>query len=277
MSTSSTEALEEVDRQSKSRKFKDWYERHKLEYNRKRQERYRDDEKFRSQVQIAARDRRVEERKIDLKEQQLEAAEKLTHPRLKWRTFEMDVDGTPQTLVSIGACAELLQCSTQGLRLWETQGVIPDIAIRGPGGQRLYRLDQVELLKDLLTKTGKITMQRVLRVPKIRMATLELSDGSRVSLQLFSVGLFAKFLGKTPAYISDMEQREYIPQTPFKVSSRQRRHYTLPQMEAVRDALAVFARDPRPKREIWAEVSRDVRAAWEALHMLEGSVIDLQD
>lgn len=77
------------------------------------------------------------------------------------REQEIVIDGEPRLvrLFAIGGLARVLNRTTQTIRKWETEQLIPLAMYRDDSGRRWYTEDQVALLGRMLEKHYKGLMQ----------------------------------------------------------------------------------------------------------------------
>lgn len=260
-----------------SEKFQRWYEENAENFNKSRRDRYKTDPEYRKEV-LARNKLYRQQQRAEKREARIEAVlqtgsrsgELKARVRPKWKTVTKVVDGKPLTLFTVGAFAARLQVSVQAIRLWEKQKVIPPAKVRGENGDRLYSLEEIESCRSLLKEQGRLPEERAKRDPKNEPRELQLSDGTKASLPLFTIGALADRVGKTVVTVSQMERKDYLPPTPFRGSSVRRRLYTEKMLEVVQKAFVARELSAAPRAETWAVFRSAVEDGWKKAKMYGG-------
>lgn len=260
-----------------SEKFQRWYKENSASFNKLRRSRYKNDPAYRKEVLERNRQYRAQQR-AEKRAAKLAAlapkgagsGELLTRQRPKWKTVRMEIDGKPMTLCTVGAFAGSLRVSVQAIRLWEKDGVIPQASVRGPNGDRLYTVDDIQKIHDILKAKGRLPDVRAERAAKNEPRTLQLSDGRRVSLPMFTIGALADKVGKTVVTVSQMERKNYLPETPYRGSSVGRRLYTEEMLEVVKAAFVVRELSAAPRSEAWKQFRSSIEEGWRKAKMFGG-------
>lgn len=260
-----------------SEKFQRWYEENSADFNKSRRSRYKTDPAYRKEVLERNRLYRQAQRKVK-RDERVEAfaetgsrsGELMTRQRPKWKTVQMNIGGKPVTLSTVGAFAGRLRVSVQAIRLWEKQGVIPPASVRGPNGDRLYTLEEIEKIRGVLKSKGRLPDERAERVAKNVPRSLRLSDGVAASLPMFTIGALADKVGKTVVTVSQMERKDYLPLTPFRGSSVGRRLYTEKMLEVVQKAFVERELSAAPRAEAWAKFRTTIEEGWRKAKMYGG-------
>jgi DNA-binding transcriptional MerR regulator len=245
-----------------------WYEANKAAFNADRKIRYKTDPSYRARVLAWNRESRRKNRDAKAKERAAEVkAAKVSLNSRRFKTVKMtiDTDGTPveMDVYSIGALALYLNRSIQVLRLWEAEGVIPVTPYRNEKGDRFYTRAQLQEIHTVLTKNGRLGDQGGRQNQRLRpfLHRLTYADGTEKTVAFYKVGVLAQALKRTIVTVEQMEAREALPVTPFRVSSTGYRLYTLEMVRAVKDAFDVCGADIRG--EVNRLTFRDaVMAAW---------------
>lgn len=229
-----------------------WYEANKATFNEDRKNRYKTDPVYRAKVLAWNRESRKKNREAEAKERAEEAkAAKVTLNPRRFKTVRMtiDVNGKPveTDVYSIGALALYLNRSIQVLRLWEAEGVIPETPHRNEKGDRFYTRRQLQDIHKILTKTGRLGEQGGRQNQRLRpfLHRLKYADGTEKTVALYKVGVLAQALKRTIVTVEQMETREALPVTPFRVSSTNYRLYTLEMVRAVKEAFDACGADIR--------------------------------
>ena len=126
-----------------------WWARVKDERNAERRRRYREDAAYRK-----AQQQRVVERRTRLRQEAEKTMNELKDTNLpkprarrpmRPRTMPVEIDGVrlEVTMYTTGALAVALDRTSQSLRLWERQGILPEALYRDDRSRRLYTEDQV--------------------------------------------------------------------------------------------------------------------------------------
>lgn len=132
-------------------KFDAWYAQNKEEYNRKRRERYANDVKYRKQaIESAERYRK----------------EGPAAPKTRSKKFRK-YKGVEVRVFTIGEAAKAVNRSTQTIRQWEKDKLIPRPVFKGTS-HRLYTEHQIKLLTEFadVVKNNWKSPQVVLQASK---------------------------------------------------------------------------------------------------------------
>lgn len=261
----------------RSEKFQRWYKENSTKFNKLRRTRYKTDPDYRKEVLERNRQYRQQQRK-EKREAKLAAlapegagsGELFTRQRPKWKTVEMTIDGKKMVLCTVGAFARSIRVSVQAIRLWEKVGVIPAATIRGPNGERLYTIDEIEKIRSILKAKGRLPEVRTERVPKNDPRTLQLADGRKVELPVFTIGALAEKVGKTVVTVSQMEKKGYLPPTPFRGSSVGRRLYTEVMLDVVKNAFVARELSVAARAEAWKQFRATIEEGWRRAKMFGG-------
>jgi len=260
--------------------FKEWYQANGERLNNNRRDRYQSDPEYRKQVlerNRASRERRRDEVKKERKEEKDALVVKVSAQPWKTIDMEIEVEGkkTIAPMLTIGAVAKAVGRSVQAIRLWEKQGKLPTTPYHNSKGDRLYTLSMVEEIVSKLKVQGKIddTPSKSRYMPRGLSCILTLSDGSVREEMMFRIGVLAQYINRTVITVEQMEQKEYIPKTPFRFSSTQYRLYTIDMIEAVKTAVD-SNEDVRGAAE-WKRVYDDIYRRWKALGII-GAQLELK-
>jgi len=137
---------------------RDYYEANKEGINAKRRQRYADDPEYAAKQRAAARARHERlkaegtPRKRKKKAKVDPAASKSRRQEAVWtRKMSIVVGGRnlAVTMHTLGYLADRLGRSIQGLRQWETAGILPKAMYRDNAKRRLYTSYQVDAIADL--------------------------------------------------------------------------------------------------------------------------------
>lgn len=247
-----------------------WYEANKATFNADRKERYQNDPNYRNRVLAWNRESRRKKRVTTTKERAEEDKTRkvaLSGRRFKTVRMTIKVDGkdVEADLYSIGALALYLNRSIQVLRLWESEKVIPETPHKNDKGDRFYTRTQLEEIHAILDKTGRLRDQGRRQNQRLRpfVYSLRYADGRTQAVALYKVGVLAQALKRTIVTIEQMEAREALPVTPFRVSSTNYRLYTLEMVRAVKDAFEACGSDIRGEENRVA-FRAAIEAAWTA-------------
>jgi DNA-binding transcriptional MerR regulator len=274
MSDSETQATkEEKDRAKRDESyFQQWYQEHGDQLNKSRKRRYQDDPAYRERVLVQNRDARKRRRVEQLEERKKENAARKTRVNRSWKTHDVSITdeaGEVHTtkLFTIGAAAKMLKCSVQAIRLWERKGILPETPLRGSKrgskGDRLYTADMIEMFREVLEEKGHLSDTQIRPRPlRVTERTIRFSDGRvKENVKLFRIGELAEAAQRTVVTLEQLEQRGYLPPTPFRVSDLGYRLYTEPMISAVKTAFEKRAWEIRGDEE-WAKFRDEVHAAW---------------
>lgn len=114
-------------------------------------------------------------------------------------------------------------------------------------------LDQSASYREKNRKEPRVKLPRH-RKPK----SYTLSDGTEI--QMFSVGAFAMYIGRSVQSVNHWEREGLLPKTPYRRGARGFRLYSVPMMEVVKEVVGDRARlfpvDP--------EMGNKIRQKWEA-------------
>jgi len=258
--------------------FKAWYDENGEELNKSRRDRYHSDPEYKARVLKGNRERRRKAREEKSQEQAKEReAKKVRIAEQPYRVVEATIKtkkGTvKETLFTIGALARVLGCSVQAVRLWERRGVLPETPLRNTKGDRLYTADQVEQIRELMIKQGRLQPQRSRRKYTPRDYTWEVkrADGKVVKMKLFRIGVLATAIDRTVMTVEQMESRGALPPTPFRATKTRYRLYSLPMIEAVKTALDKHGDDMRG--DDWQAFFKDVHKRWKALGVIGAELV----
>lgn len=261
--------------------FKDWYAKHGENLNQSRRDRYKTDPAYRDAVLQRNREAREKRRTSTAKERsQQRKASRLRVGSRAWKTVEAEVvdkngDVATATLFTISALARSIGRSVQAVRLWERQGLLPEPPFRNKKGDRLYTAEMVEVIRDVMGAQGKLpdTSIRSRPAPKGIEREVRYADGTVEKLTLYRVGVLAEAIQRTVVTVQILEGKNYLPITPFRASSTQYRLYSLPMIEAVKEAFEKRGGEIRGAAA-WEAFKEDVRAAWEGLKVLDATFAD---
>jgi len=287
MSETKTEEAKAAD---EARKFKEWYEDNSTEWNKQRRGRYDSDPKYRALVLERNRKSRAATRKARLSEQKVESSAKRTRVSARWKQVEVEIDGRKVTLFSIGRIARRLGVSVQAIRLWERNGTIPppSNAEGREGKDRLYSHEDVEHIRDILTKTGKIEKrdERDTSIVRVRNSTVGherevlYKNGKKKTETLYTVGVLAEAVGRTVVTLEHLERRGDLPKTPLRSQFTTaegeerpgRRLYTVKMIAVVEKAFA-----SRPGlirgRPAWDSFKAEVAAGWQKTGVMQAALV----
>lgn len=258
--------------------FKEWYAENGDELNKSRKRRYADDPTYREKVLEQNRDARKRRRVEQLVERKKENSARKVRLDRSWKTrpMTMTLEGGQQVTVpgfTIGAVAQVLGCSVQAIRLWEKKGVLPPTEFRYAGRDRLYPWDLIEVYRRVLVAQDKLnpnkTRPRPLRMAR-RIVQFSNSKTPRVT-ELYRIGVLARAANRTVVTLEQLEQRGYLPETPFRASELGYRLYTEDMIKAVSKALEDRFWEVRGEEE-WKKFHDEVHAAWDAEGVI-GAVI----
>jgi DNA-binding transcriptional MerR regulator len=263
--------------------FAEWYKLNGKRLNEQRKARYHSDPVHRKHVLDANQESRERRRTAT----QSDPKKRVPRSRLprRGKTTTGLVNGKTETLYTIGALAEELGCSIQALRLWESQGIIPETPLRSdalPKGARLYTREMVESLRASLKLKGKLqpaegpvegVVDVDLSTPRPLTRWVRLQSGSVVQLQLFLVGVLAKAAHRNVATLEQLESRGILPSTPFRSSSVGRRLYTESMIATVREAFEKRGGDIRGD-EAWEGFREEILSGWGAQGVMGAILVE---
>ncbi len=229
-----------------------WYEANKATFNEDRKNRYKTDPTYRAKVLAWNRESRKKTREEKAKERDAETkAAKVSLNRRRYKTVRMKIEVNGKQVeaevFSIGALAMYLNRSIQVLRLWEAEGIIPETPHRNEKGDRFYTRQQLQDIEKVLTKKGRLGDQGGRQNQRLRpfLHRMKYADGTEKTVALYKVGVLAQALKRTIVTVEQMETREALPVTPFRVSSTNYRLYTLDMVRAVKEAFDACGADIR--------------------------------
>lgn len=261
--------------------FKEWYAENGDELNKSRKRRYADDPAYREKVLEQNRDARKRRRQEQLIERKKENSARKVRLDRSWKTRPMTLtlEGGRQITVpgfTIGAVAQVLGCSVQAIRLWEKKGVLDATEFRYAGRDRLYTWEQIEVYRVVLEAQDKLnpnkTRPRPLRMAK-RWVQFSNSKAPKVT-ELYRIGVLARAANRTVVTLEQLEQRGYLPETPFRASELGYRLYTENMIQAVSSALEIRFWEVRGEEE-WKKFHDEVFAAWEKEGVIGAEILDL--
>lgn len=259
--------------------FSGWYAKNGEKLNEGRRNRYETDQTYRDAVLKRNRDARQKRKvEVDKEKAQERKATKVRVGSRGWKTVEVDMehDGetSSATLFTIGALARTLGRSVQAIRLWEKRKELPVTPIRNAKGDRLYTLEMVDQIREIMAAKGKVpkTTTRQRRTPKSVLREVNHADGHTTTEAFFQVGVLANAIQRTVVTVEILETKGFIPCTPFRASGTQYRVYTLPMINAVRVAFEARNGEIRGDEE-WEAFAKDVRSAWETLGVFGASLV----
>lgn len=259
--------------------FKNWYGENGEKLNKDRRNRYHTDPDYKARVLAQNKTSREKRRKATAKQKKTEREARKFKARTEpWKTVQMTVKDKAGkdveiTVFTIGALAAALGVSVQAVRLWERQGVIPKTPLRsgkgklkGGKGDRLYTVEQLEMMQELLKKQGKLDEDRLNETssPREFFRTVLLADGKTKEWVFVRVGVLATAIERGIITIDQMEQRGVLPETPFRASSRKYRLYTRPMIAIVKKAMTKRGAVIRGEDQ-WAGFFEEVRDGWKKL------------
>lgn len=262
--------------------FKEWYAENGDELNKSRKRRYADDPTYREKVLEQNREARKRRRQEQLIERKKENSARKVRLDRSWKTRPMTLtlEGGQQVTVpgfTIGAVAQVLGCSVQAIRLWEKKGVLPATEFRYAGRDRLYTWEQIEVYRRVLVAQDKLnpnkTRPRPLRMAK-RWVKFSNSKTPRVT-ELYRIGVLARAANRTVVTLEQLEQRGYLPETPFRASELGYRLYTEDMIQAVSSALEARFWEVRGEEE-WKKFHDEVHAAWDKEGVIGASILDME-
>jgi DNA-binding transcriptional MerR regulator len=270
-----SETTEEVPKPAKERPFKEWYAKNAGKWNKRRRARYANDPAYRAIVLERNRKHRSEEKKKEQAESKKKHKARKVRVKSRWKTVK--IRGKPY--FTIGALADRLGVSVQAIRLWERQGVIPPPAHRIPigesddGGQRLYRLEEIEKIRAVLKAQDRLKKAPSEVLDPVRQYERDViyPDGTTKLEKLYTVGVLARAVTRTVVTLEHLERKGYLPETPLRGSSVGRRLYTKEMIEVVKGAF-----DKRPDglrgAEAWKEFYEEVLQGWTAAGVVGASL-----
>jgi len=261
--------------------FKEWYGEHGKKLNKGRRDRYSLDPEYKARV-LAQNKASREKRRTSQASRKAEErkAQKVRVRARPWKIVErviQDKNGVEHTVkvFTIGALARALGCSVQAVRLWERHGVIPKTPIRSGKGDRLYTVEQMEMIQKLLMQQGKLDENKVREgfSPKVFHRKVKFANGRVKETVLVRVGVLAKAVKRTIITVDQMEQRGVLPTTPFRASSRKYRLYTIGMIKVVKKAMDARGETTRGSDQ-WHGLLEEVLAGWEKIGVVGASLAD---
>ena len=248
--------------------------------NKSRRERYHSDPEYKEKILQQNREARRRRRQEALVEKQKRKSVQKTRSSNSWKSVNIELDDgngnkVVQKMFTIGAVAKALDCSVQALRLWEKKGIIEETPFRYSKGDRLYTRDQIETMREALTKTGRIGKDKVKSRPLPFVEKKILLAGKKRPKQtkLFKIGILAKTVGRTVVTLEQLEQKGVLPETPFRASDVGYRLYTQSMMEAVKNAFDDRGGEIRGE-DAWQSFHDEVYEAWERLGVVEAEIVE---
>lgn len=259
--------------------FNEWYAENGKTLNKSRRNRYHSDPAYKARVLMQNKASREKRRQSQAVQKAAERkARKFKAKAEPWKTVEVVVKKKGKevsiTVFTIGALAAALGCSVQAVRLWERQGVIPKTPLRSGKGDRLYTVEQMEMMQELLKKQGKLDEDKVRATsePREFLRKIRLKTGKMREWVLVRVGVLAKEIGRGVITIDQMESRGVLPGTPFRASSRQYRLYTYAMIAVVKKAMNKRGEIIRGKDQ-WAGFYDEVVKGWTKLGVIGAELI----
>lgn len=255
--------------------WQEWYAVNGEELNDARRERYKTDPAYRAQVLEANRKVREARRRAKAEQAKTEsAAVKAPAIPRGFKVLETSgkgrgkKKGPPQKLFSIGALAGVLGCSAQAIRLWEKKGLIKPPAHFSPKHDRLYTLDEIEIIRARFQAEGRMCEIAERNTEEVVKREVVLADGSQAAWEFFRVGVLARALDRTVVTVSQLEDRGRLPETPFRASQTRYRLYTASMIRAVKEVFDTFGGRLRGAPS-WDRFRAAVLARWRDLGVLE--------
>ncbi len=264
--------------------YRRWYVRNGDALNKSRQRRYRDDPEYRNHILEQNREARKRKRAESLEERKRENSARKTRVNRAWKTHDvvLEDDETGEVcttkLFTIGLAATLLGCSVQALRGWERKGIIPETPFRGSKrgskGDRLYTADMVEMFREVLESKGHLNPNQVRPRPlRVAERTVRFAGGKvKKDVKLFRIGELAEASQRTVVTLEQLEQKGWLPKTPFRVSDLGYRLYTEPMITAVKNAFESRGWEVRGEEE-WESFRAEVHAAWKKQGVIGARII----
>lgn len=265
--------------------YKIWYGDNGQTLNRKRRDRYHTDPTYRQKVLGWNQQSRKNRKEGDEGEVQKERdASKIRVGGRSWKSIIVDLPGPDGALVatpvfSISSLAKVLGKSVQLVRIWEKEGKIPPpVYVSESKGDRFYSQEVLEELHEAMVRSGRTKPQSVRARSQHRAfeRTILFPDGRTEKLPLFRVGALADLCDRTVVTMQLQESKGRIPQTPFRFSNTKYRLYTLPMMEAVKDALASRGGGVRGD-EAWKVFHDEILQKWQEQGVVGASLADIPD
>jgi DNA-binding transcriptional MerR regulator len=220
--------------------YQQWYKENKDAWNAMRRNKYKNSAEYRMKVSEWNRKHRQQRQKEHVEEQKKRVEERIIKPH-RPRKFVVTMEDhsgkkASITLFTIGMLVKVLGRSAMTIRKWEDTGVIPATPIRTSRGDRFYTAEFIELIVQLLQKKEKIGYETGPQKMVPVLKKVRFKDGVR-ELKLFRISALARAIGRSIVALEYMEKRGLIPETPFKVSSLNKRLYSYEMIEVVRKAL----------------------------------------
>jgi DNA-binding transcriptional MerR regulator len=268
-------------------RWKEWYGENRDEWNKRRRERYAKDPNYRGTVLKRSKEFRETQRESERDERRREQEAVKMRPVDHFKTSVEKVNGKNRAFFTIGKLAKELNVSVQALRLWEKKGVIPAAAKRSAGQNRLYTAEQITLIKKKLAKENRLGFDRRKnrRMNSGERWKVRLDDGKVEERVLFTVGMLATAVSKTPVTLSLLERKGHLPSTslrgPFEDEDKDsgegaagggRRLYTAEQIQAVVEAYTPRSGLRAPS--VWQDFFREVRDKWAAARCLKAEALE---
>ena len=258
--------------------FKEWYDENGENLNKSRRDRYNTDPAYRKQVLAANRKSREKRRLRERVEREVARKERKTSrdaERSPYKVVEAEIDNVATKLFSIGALAENLRCSVQAIRIWEEKGLLPETPLRNSKGDRLYTLEQIEMIRKIFEAQGKLDTETLTELPEDKSFKRQvLFPGKRSrEVELFRVGTLARKIGRTVVTVDQMEDVGRLPATPFRASKTSYRLYTMGMIEVVEKAMDKRLGHIRGEKA-WKEFHDEVLDGWKKLGVLGAELVD---
>lgn len=245
--------------------FKEWYETNAQSLAEKRKLKYETDPDHRRRILEHNREARRLKRAHDRENvgQVLKLSPKTHGVETTIRIGDHEM--TTQ-LFTIGTLSKAVNRPRGTLLKWEEKGLLPETTFRDKKGYRLYTLQQVEWIKEWLTRQGKLDSSSIRSrgAPRGVVHLMRKADGTTEEVRLFRSGLLAAVLSRSVMTLYEWEHQGVIPVTPFRTERMQHRLYTTQMIEAVKSAFdneggGLLAADGRER------FSKAVKTSWENL------------
>lgn len=225
----------------------DWdayYAQNKTALSEKRKARYQDPEVRARILEQNARSRRKRREAARVEDSKATAAIRTGNAGPAYRVRKVTIfrNGASQEIdaYTLGMVSAVLRRPIVTLHKWEKQGILPETPFRDENGFRLYTQEQIEMLAAFMDKHAKTAGTVGRRDPVAVVLPIRLADGTVVHEFCFGIGTLLAIIGRTRETWLGWERAGLVPISPLRVSSKQRRLYTLPMMEAVATALTAL-------------------------------------
>lgn len=265
--------------------YKNWYQDNGQTLNQERRKKYQEDPVYKQKVLDLNRKSRRKRKEAGAGELKKEKdATKIKIGGRAWKTIIVDIPGSdgvpvPTPVFSISALAHVLGKSVQLVRIWEKQKKHQaEPAYISPKGDRFYTQETLETLHRIMVQSGKSKAITIRARSKNRAfeKVIVYPDGTSKKTPLFRVGALADLCDRTVVTMQLQESKGRLPDTPFRFSKTQYRLYTLPMMEAVRDALDRRGGGVRGD-EAWRIFHDEVLEAWRALGVIGAKLAEFPE